>query len=251
MVLRADDLGYCEAINYGIEKSVRSGLIGSVGVMANMEAACHGVRLIDTYDLALGLHSNISAGRPVCEPSTVPSLVDTATGLFNTSTAYRTAMARGVDLVDAHEALCEVRAQLSRFRELAGRNPDYLDCHAVASPAFIEAVRLVAEEESLRHIAPFQQGKMHDAGNTDVRVCTMRSMDPDYDARDALKTEVLNAPEGSTSIYVCHPGYLDEYILTHSSLTRARPQEVDMLCDPDMRLWLAEHGVELIDYRDL
>ena len=41
LLLRADDLGYSEAVNYGIEKSIRQGLIRSLGVMVNMPATQH------------------------------------------------------------------------------------------------------------------------------------------------------------------------------------------------------------------
>ena len=36
ILIRADDLGYSEGVNYGIAKSVKDGIIGSVGVMTNM-----------------------------------------------------------------------------------------------------------------------------------------------------------------------------------------------------------------------
>mgnify|MGYP002246915705 CR=1 FL=1 len=50
---------------------------------------------------------------------------------------------------------------------------------------------------------------------------------------------------------VFHPGYLDDDILTHSSLTIPRTQEVAMLINPDVKQWLRKQDVELIDYRDL
>lgn len=43
LIIRADDVGYSEAVNYGIEKTVKQGLIGSVGLMPNMPAAAHGL----------------------------------------------------------------------------------------------------------------------------------------------------------------------------------------------------------------
>ena len=59
ILLRADDLGYSEAVNLGIEKSIRQGLIRSLGVMVNMPATLHGVELIRDCDIALGVHVNI------------------------------------------------------------------------------------------------------------------------------------------------------------------------------------------------
>ena len=50
---------------------------------------------------------------------------------------------------------------------------------------------------------------------------------------------------------IFHPGYLDHYILTHSSLLQDRCLEVEVLTDPATRSFLEQAGVELIDYRDL
>lgn len=33
LIIRADDLGYSEAVNHGIAGTVKDGLIGSVGIM--------------------------------------------------------------------------------------------------------------------------------------------------------------------------------------------------------------------------
>ncbi|WP_277290955.1 hypothetical protein [Streptococcus orisratti] len=43
----------------------------------------------------------------------------------------------------------------------------------------------------------------------------------------------------------------DDDILTHSSLTIPRTQEVAMLINPDVKQWLRKQDIELIDYRDL
>ena len=39
LLVRADDLGYSESVNYGIARAVKSGIVRSVGVMTNMEWA--------------------------------------------------------------------------------------------------------------------------------------------------------------------------------------------------------------------
>ena len=52
-------------------------------------------------------------------------------------------------------------------------------------------------------------------------------------------------------MYVCHPGYVDAYLLKNSSLHINRAKEVEMLTDPAMRTWLEREGVELISYNDI
>ena len=81
LLLRADDLGYSEAVNYGIAKTVREGLIRSVGLMPTMPAARHGLALLEGMDICLGQHTDICIGRPAADPALIPSLVD-ETGMF-------------------------------------------------------------------------------------------------------------------------------------------------------------------------
>ncbi|MFE5278782.1 ChbG/HpnK family deacetylase, partial [Bacillus cereus] len=50
LLVRADDLGYSEGVNYGISKSVKEGIVGSVGVMTNMPAVTHGLKLLENTD---------------------------------------------------------------------------------------------------------------------------------------------------------------------------------------------------------
>ena len=62
ILIRADDLGYSEGINYGIAKSVREGIIKSVGIMTNMPAAEQGLKLLADIDVCYGQHTNICIG---------------------------------------------------------------------------------------------------------------------------------------------------------------------------------------------
>ena len=64
ILVRADDLGYSEAFNYGLARAVKSGIVRSVGVMPNMEWAEHGVNLIKDTDVTFTVHANICQGRP-------------------------------------------------------------------------------------------------------------------------------------------------------------------------------------------
>ncbi|MDT2732729.1 ChbG/HpnK family deacetylase [Streptococcus parauberis] len=89
LLFRADDLGYSEAVNYGIAKTLEFGLVKSLGVMINMPATQHGMDLVKDFDIALGLHTNICAGRPLTDAALIPSLVDEH-GYFKSSKLYRT-----------------------------------------------------------------------------------------------------------------------------------------------------------------
>ena len=45
-------------------------------------------------------------------------------------------------------------------------------------------------------------------------------------------------------VLVFHPGWLDQYLLDHSSYTLIRPMETDFLCSRELKDWLSANRVE-------
>lgn len=250
LILRADDLGYSEAVNYGIEKTVKEGLTGSVGVMPNMPSVQHGLDLLKDTDVCLGQHTNICLGRPCANPADIPSLLD-EDGNLKSSRLYREAWKKGECFTILDEMVMEIEAQYQRFKELVGCEPAYFEGHAVMSRHLIEGLRIVAERHNLKFNNMFPGDETGDFGGTPVAACEMKSMEPDYDPVQALKQAVEKARSDMPNIFVCHPGYLDEYLLNNSSLTINRTKEVTMLCDPEIKEWLSGQNVQLITYRDI
>lgn len=250
LVIRADDLGYSEAVNYGIAKTVKEGLIRSVGIMPNMPGAVHGLKLLEGEDVCYGQHTNICLGKPCANPADIPSLLD-ENGNLKSSRAYREAWKKGECFTKLPEMVLEIEAQYQRFVELTGRQPSYFEGHAVLSEHLKEGLRIVAERHGLKFNNMFPGDEVGTFGNAPVAACGMKSMEPDYNPAQALKEAVLSAREDMPNVFVCHPGYLDDYLLRSSSLTVNRTKEVAMLCDPEMKKWLKEHGVELITYDDI
>lgn len=62
---------------------------------------------------------------------------------------------------------------------------------------------------------------------------------------------MLHAREDMPNVFVCHPGYLDACLLRSSSLTVNRTKEVEMLCDPAVRVWLRQQDVQLVTYDEI
>ena len=145
LIMRADDLGFSEGVNYGIYKSVVDGVITSVGMMPNMASAKHGYELVKDLDIALGQHSNICVGKPLSDPKLIPSLVQ-KNGNFCSSKEIR---ARQVDTINVAECEIELEAQLAKFRAITGRDPDYFEGHAVFSNNFFIALKNVAQRNNL------------------------------------------------------------------------------------------------------
>ena len=251
LLIRADDVGYSYAVDLGIARSVREGLVRSVGVMPNMPEAERGWGWISDCDIAVGQHTNVCIGHPCASPELIPSLLN-KDGTFKSSRTYRAAFKEGVDFVDFDEAVIEIEAQLEQFYQIVGREPDYFEAHAVASQNLNAAISYVAQEHGYRE-QPISTDPSAAVicGSTPVRA-VLRSMQPGYEPAQAIKETVLGMEDGETVIYVCHPGYLDNFILQNSSLTTDRTKEVDALIDPELRKWLeARDDLRLVDYRDL
>ena len=52
-------------------------------------------------------------------------------------------------------------------------------------------------------------------------------------------------------MFVCHPGYIDDFLLSSSSLVKPRIQEVAMLTAPETKQWLTANHVNVISYDEL
>ena len=245
MLVRADDLGYSEAFNYGLARAVKSGIVRCVGVMPNMEWAEHGVRLLDGTDVIFTVHANICQGRPVSDPASVPSLVDEK-GEFKDKELYRAAKE---DFVVLEEAVREVEAQYLRLVELTGKKPYMVEAHAVPSNNFNKAIVMVAQKYGVEHLKFGPRGPM--VGKYTFKF-SMDSGNPDYNPFESFKKAAQQPmAEDEACLMVLHPGFVDEYVLKTSYITTARALEVAFATNPEVPKWCAENGVELLTYGDL
>ncbi len=146
LILKADDYGNMPEGNDGINDLVRRGLLTNVGVMITFagekerDDLLRAIRESPNKDLVgIVLHVNFQTGRPLSKPKDVPSLVG-EDGLFKRPEPTREAWDRYAKQINPQDAERELEAQIQRFRELFGHNPDALDSHNV-----ILAVEPVAE----------------------------------------------------------------------------------------------------------
>ena len=246
LLVRADDLGYSEAFNYGLARAVKSGIVRCVGVMPNMEWAEHGVRLLDGTDVIFTVHANICQGKPLTDPKLIPSLVD-ENGYFKDKSLYREAKE---DFVVLEEVVMEVEAQYLRLVELIGKKPFMVEAHAVPSANFNKALAIVGQKYGLATMG-FVPGRGPKIKDTVLKF-SMDSGNPDYNPFESLKKAALQPmAEDEACMMVLHPGFVDEYVLTTSYITTQRALEVAMAINPEVPKWCEDNGVQLITYADL
>ena len=265
-------------ISRGILEAHARGVVTSTTVLVNMPGAAEAlVAARSASGLGLGLHVNLSLGRPVLSPNTVPSLVEGDGGFFSGGRLL-TAMKR----FRAEDVQREVAAQFSRFVQLAGRPPDHLDSHQhlgglkpdvfAAMNSLADAVDIPLRDPGdfldpcrltrlLKRIGRENNGvgprfeEFKDLPETLSVLC--RTL-PRYRSPDACRYEfygngarlevildILDGlPEGVTEM-MCHPGYADEL---EDAYREPRERELAILQDPLLLEAIQERGIVLTTF---
>ena len=154
LIVNADDFGLNAAANAGIIECHQAGSVTSTTLMANAPALEDAVALAHAHpELGVGLHFNLTWGRPVAEPSRVSSLI-AANGEFHGRDALGRRALTG--RLKADEVAVELEAQLQRLRSL-GIAPTHVDSHQhvhAFAPVF-SAVAALCERERLPMRVPW------------------------------------------------------------------------------------------------
>jgi predicted glycoside hydrolase/deacetylase ChbG (UPF0249 family) len=76
LIVNADDFGLAESVNRGIIVAHRDGILTSASLLANGSAFDQAIAASRQFpQLSVGVHLNISEGRPVSPAAQIPSLV--------------------------------------------------------------------------------------------------------------------------------------------------------------------------------
>ena len=104
IIINADDFGYCPERNKGIVECFESNSISSTSLLVNGLFADEASQLALEKHIPIGLHFNITEGRPVADPSLVKSLINESSGLFLGKFGLRDALESNI--VDPDHVSC-------------------------------------------------------------------------------------------------------------------------------------------------
>ncbi len=76
LIVNADDYGYCPERNKGILDLFKSGSITSSTILITMEGIEESVSQAKKDGIKLGIHLNITEGKPCCDPKTISSITN-------------------------------------------------------------------------------------------------------------------------------------------------------------------------------
>jgi predicted glycoside hydrolase/deacetylase ChbG (UPF0249 family) len=270
LIVNADDFGWSESVTGGILRAHLEGVLTSTTLMANLPGAGAALERArrEAPRLGIGLHLNLTEGRPLSGDAAAP-LVD-ATGEFRGSlTALNRAARQSEEVRQAIAREWEAQAAWARDHGLA---PTHLDSHKHVhlQPAIlpiavdlarrhrIGAIRTTVEipvphlyhflpdEWSLKdHLRQWLLGRVARrwgrAAQAAVRAAGLKTTDWFFGVRATggvsawlLRQLLEHAPEGAGEVMV-HPGLPGPEGGRPTRLRASRPLELEAVCDPAVR----------------
>lgn len=258
IIIAADDFGFSEAFNIGAVKACRKGVATVLNLLCNMPATENAIEIWkkECPHIQLTAHINFVQGRPVSAPEDIRSLVD-ENGNFYRSRCWKSDLndsdkCKGNIYPDEEDLYRECMAQLNRFESLTGVRPAHFDAHSVMTKAMARAFERVGKQTGIHN--PVSQEKQPDRF---VMVYELPMLDRDGSSilsRGARPEDWLNDSAGllecphPINVLHFHPGYVDKYILEHSSLTTPRCYDLETLCDPSVKEWIQKNQIILTDF---
>lgn len=245
LIVRADDLGYSEGISLGILAAHRDGIVTCTSVMINMPYAKKAIELAKQYpNLSLGLHVNVTNGKAIGPRDKIVGLVD-EDGVFISSNIRRKQILDKKELFTEEEAYYEAKAQVELFKELVGRLPDYIDVHVLEVEPLLNAICRVQEEYNIQ-ACPYN--------DDDFKICADQVMEQ-YNFYQYDHEHFVNIFEEEhfifhdrVDLFVCHPGFIDYYASTHTSMIQERLWDFGLVTDSKVKEWLIDNEVELVNF---
>lgn len=249
LIVNADDYGLSPAVSQGIREAHQRGIVTSTTVMIGVEGAAEAVAFAqrETPSLGLGLHLTLAgkAITPVLPPQHIPTLVR-HDGLFYDEPGWSERQQQ----FDPGEVEAELRAQFDRFLAAAGRSPTHLDSHYHAvyrQHAGLAVMTALAREHGLPVRNPgkkvFTLGPPSGIPYPEHFISIEKGLTP-----DTLAARLQHAASASAVELMCHPGYVDDALISRDSMTVERTAEIALLANPHVRAAVSSAGFTLATF---
>jgi hopanoid biosynthesis associated protein HpnK len=287
LIVNADDFGLTAKVNEAIIEGHFRGLISSTSLLANGEAFESAVALSrQAPRLGIGVHWNLTEGKPVAPGSSIPSLTKGRAVFARAPGGLSRAIFLGqVSMADIER---ELRAQIEKVLA-AGVAPTHLDSHKhvhalpalgkiaikVARDYGIGAIRVVAEGSSaLGSLLRRHPGAAATIIRQRLNGCALRLISGGWSRQldragiacasqfygltatgfldEDILGELLSRVRDGTSELMCHPGIVDSALRhTPTRLLDQREVEYRALTQPAMKRLVQDLGIQLVNYRDM
>jgi predicted glycoside hydrolase/deacetylase ChbG (UPF0249 family) len=227
LIVNADDLGLCPAVNRGVLQAHRHGIVTSASLMVRRPAAAEAAALAGTEPcLSVGLHFDL--------------------GEWTWSQGAWQQTLRLADAGDEAAIEAELESQLRSFEMLMGRPPTHLDSHQHVHRS--EPARSVLTRVACGRGIPLRDvaAGVRYRGDFYGQARPGESL-PALVGVPALTAILAALPPGITELG-CHPA---RGPVASSQYDVERSRETETLCDPRIRRRLDELNIERLSFHDL
>ena len=258
LIINADDLGMCQAVNAAIFRTLLEGLARSTSVMVPCPWAAHAMQFLRLHpEVSFGVHLTVIGDspfypwRPLSSVEKIPSLVDER-GYFYTWEDMPELLAQA----QLEHLETEFRAQIDAVLS-AGLQPAHLDWHSLRFGARTDIQELMTRLAKEYGLALRVRGrdwtdKVHSQGlpANDYDFLDSSGFSPEEKAGCFL--ELLHSLPSGLSEWAVHPG-LDSAELQAIELggSQVRQADYDFLMSQAAKDVVESEGIILIDYRAL
>lgn len=245
LIVNGDDFGFSPGVNRGIVQAYKAGLLTSTTVMVNLAEARQIIEVARTNPaLGVGVHLNITFGRPLLQRERVYSLLTEEGEFLRPEVGY--------GKVDPAEVREEWQTQIELLLSW-GIKPTHLDSHHHVHtwPELRGVVAELAQYYRLpvRFTDPPTRQLLIEQGIT-VADHFIEDFYGEQTTVAKLMACIEKMRPGVTEL-MCHPAVVDQELVSHSSYTLPRNQELESLCSPQLSSELQNQGIRLLNYRQL
>lgn len=252
LIINADDFGLSNGQNYGIIDCFKNGVVTAATILTTGNAFQHACQLANNNpSLDIGVHLSLDIGKPLTEKSKIPSLLgdDNEFNRYNLNT-------NSIN-VCPKEVYIEWRNQIEAAYSM-GLSPTHIDSHHHIHmmidifPIYLQlakefqlAIRFHPRtwtQAQIEYTLPFMKGLKY--ADYFLNSFYGKTIFPDFFSSVSFK-------QNHSYEMMCHPAYLDQWILNNSSYIYERAVEVDTLQSSKTKKVLNERNIDLITFREL
>lgn len=270
LIVNADDFGLSPGVNRGIVKGIDNGIVTSTTMMLNMPGQQDAFSILsERPDISVGLHFNITAGKPVSLSEDIPSLVDDKGCFYNIRTLIP--LLNG-GMITPDDIAKEFEAQVTLMKE-NGISISHIDSHKHLHlfPDVLETITNMTHDMDIKAMRYTEKTPREVFNSMGIDVQGLEANPTISEIRESqikvpdgllgldvvgklsprtLKNLLSILPDGSWEL-MCHPAEIDEDLTRLSSLTNGRQEDLSGLIDTEVQQEVENSGIELISFKEI
>ena len=244
LVVQSDDFGMCHAVNAGVAQAFTEGILTQASMMPPCPWFDEAATMTHDLGIPVGMHATLTCDWDRLRWGPLTS----GRTLTDDGVAFRSTVAAAAGAIDHEDAVAELDAQVARMRD-AGLAPAYFDCHmGMVAP---RAYEVICE----RYGAPFLYPPV--AQSVPFDSIEMLSERPS-DIKKSWLLHYLSTRGPGLHLLFGHCAVDSDELRAIASPSHPsypwtweyRVADQAVLCDPDVRDAVDEHGIELVSLAD-